>query len=933
MERITPLEASPIPPRSHHLIIEGARQNNLKNVSLQIPHNRVTAITGVSGSGKSSLAFDTIFAEGQWRYVESLSAYARMFLDKVARPDVDRVTNVRPAIAIEQKNQVRTARSTVGTTTELSDLLRLLFAKIGRPTCPNCRQEARSFHPHTVTEDLLGRFPDARAMILQPMTRPSAESEPSVVQSLLVRGYTRIKADNEILDLHESTPPKLHTYSSLYIVLDRLVLRTDNRARLVEAVETSFREGDGRCAVEVIGHGMQVFSASFLCQGCGRAFESLRPVLFSFNHPLGACPECKGFGNVLRYDPDLVIPDHTKSLAEGAIEPWSKPGTDWWHKQMLSAMKRDRVDITVPFKALSKVTQERLWQGDQSFDGINQFFAYMESKRYKLHVRVLLSRYRTPFDCPACHGTRLKPDARWVKIAGRDIHELTEETIEGLLKWVEALVLRPFERDIAGEILQQLNAKLGFLLRVGLGYLTLARLTKTLSGGEAQRVSLANQLGARLVGTLYVLDEPTIGLHARDTDLLAGILSDLAAVGNTVIVVEHDRRMIESADYIVEMGPRAGDQGGRVVCAAATEAFRADPQAITARYLRGEDAIPVPTSRRSGTGKLVVMAGAAEHNLKELFVRLPLGMFICVTGVSGSGKSTLVEDTLYRALARAFHVAALPMGRFKAIKGLEHLKGVRLIDQQPIGRTPRSNPVTYLKAFDEIRQLFALERDALRRGFTPGHFSFNAPGGRCERCEGSGVEKLEMYFFEDIYAPCEVCDGRRFKPDVLAIRYRGKTISDVLAMSVDEALLFFNGSPKLQARLHLLTSMGLGYLRLGQSATTLSGGEAQRLKVAAELKDSSAKDLLYILDEPTTGLHFDDVKKLLGVLHKLVNAGNTLVVVEHNLDVIKSADWVIDLGPEGGAAGGHIVAEGRPEQVAKVQASHTGRFLAKVLPS
>ncbi|HSE57644.1 MAG TPA: hypothetical protein VLA99_03000, partial [Nitrospiraceae bacterium] len=446
MERITLLEPSPLSPVSHDLIIEGARQNNLKNISLQIPHNRVTAITGVSGSGKSSLAFDTIFAEGQWRYVESLSAYARMFLDKVARPDVDRVTNVRPAIAIEQKNQVRTARSTVGTTTELSDLLRLLFAKIGRPTCPDCRQEARSFHPHTVAEDLLGRFPDARAMVLQPITRPSAESEQSVVESLLVRGYTRIKADDEILDLHEGKPTELHTYTTLYVVLDRLVLRTDNRSRLVEAVETSFREGDGRCAVDVIGHGMHVFSSSFLCQGCGRAFESLRPVLFSFNHPLGACPECKGFGNVLRYDPDLVVPDHTKSLAEGAIEPWSKPGTGWWQKQMLAAMKRDRVDITVPFKALSKVTQERLWHGDQSFDGINQFFAYMESKRYKLHVRVLLSRYRTPFDCPACHGTRLKPDARWVKIAGRDIHELTEQTIEGLLKWVEALVLRPFEQ-------------------------------------------------------------------------------------------------------------------------------------------------------------------------------------------------------------------------------------------------------------------------------------------------------------------------------------------------------------------------------------------------------------------------------------------------------------------------------------------------------
>ena len=927
------MQPSPKRPASHDLIIEGARQNNLKNISLHIPHNRVTAITGVSGSGKSSLAFDTIFAEGQWRYVESLSPYARMFVDKVARPDVDRVINIRPAIAIEQKNQVRTARSTVGTTTELSDLLRLLFAKIGRPTCPDCRQEARCFHPHTVAEDLLRRFPDARAMVLQPIAGPSAESEPGFVESLLVRGLTKIKADDEILDLHERTPPKLHAYSALYLILDRLVLREDNRSRLIEAVETSFREGDGHCAVEVIRHGIQPFSARFLCQSCGRGFEPLRPVLFSFNHPLGACPACKGFGNVLRYDPDLVIPDHSKSLADGAIEPWSKPGSDWWQQQMLLAMTRDRVDITVPYKALSKVIQDRLWNGDQSFDGINQFFTYMESKRYKLHVRVLLSRYRTPFDCPACHGTRLKPDARWVKIAGRDIHALTEDTIEGLLQWMTALVLRPFEEDIAHDILQQLRAKLGFLTRVGLGYLTLARLTKTLSGGEAQRVSLANQLGARLVGTLYVLDEPTIGLHARDTDLLAGILSDLAAAGNTVIVVEHDRRMIESADHIVEMGPRAGEQGGHVVCTASRDAFRTDAHSVTARYLRGEDAIPVPRTRRSGTGKFLVMAGASEHNLKDLFVRLPLGMFICVTGVSGSGKSTLVEDTLYRALARAFRVTSLPMGRFKAIKGLEHLKGVRLLDQQPIGRTPRSNPVTYMKAFDDIRQLFAAESAALRQRFTPGHFSFNAPGGRCERCEGSGVEKLEMYFFEDIYAPCEVCDGKRFRPDVLGIRYRGKTISEVLAMDVDEALQFFTGSPKLQSRLHLLSSMGLGYLRLGQSATTLSGGEAQRLKVAAELKDSSAKDLLYILDEPTTGLHFDDVKKLLAVLQKLVNTGNTLVVVEHNVDVIKSADWVIDLGPEGGAAGGHIVAEGRPEQVAKTPASHTGRFLTTVLRS
>lgn len=925
------MNSTPLPHnRPSDLIVEGARQNNLKNISLRIPHDRVTAITGLSGSGKSSLAFDTLFAEGQWRYVESLSTYTRMFLDKVARPDVDRIINVRPAIAIEQKNQVRTSRSTVGTTTEIADLLRLLFAKIGKPTCPDCGQDARAFQPDSVADDLLLRVPGARAMVLFPIAAPSPKHAPLFIQSLLTRGFTRLKTSGDILDLHETTPAALHGHPILHVVLDRLVIGEDNRSRLVEAVETAFREGDGNCAIDVIGQGLQKYSTSFLCQQCGRTFEPLRPVLFSFNHPLGACPDCKGFGNVLRYDPELVIPDQDKSLAQGAIEPWSKPSADWWQKQMLLAMKRKGVNITAPFRLLPEEIQRSLWKGDKSFEGIDEFFEYLEGKRYKLHVRVMLSRYRTPFDCPGCDGSRLKPGARFVKIAGKDIHDVMEWTIEAVGAWLDSLTLPPFERTVAADILRQLTAKLEFLLRVGLSYLTLARQTKTLSGGEAQRVSLANQLGARLVGALYVLDEPTIGLHARDTDLLAGILKELSAVGNTVVVVEHDRHMIESADHIVEMGPRSGEQGGHIVCAASAETFRHDPRAITARYLRGEDSIPLPASRRSGSGNFLVIAGAAEHNLKDLLVRLPLGMLICITGVSGSGKSTLVEDTLYRALARAFRVESLPMGRFTAIKGIEHVQGVRLIDQQPIGRTPRSNPITYLKAFDDIRKLFASERLAIRQGFTAGHFSFNATGGRCERCEGSGVEKLEMYFFEDIYAPCEICDGKRFKPEVLAIRYRGKTISDVLAMTVDDALTFFSGTPKLQERLHVLSSIGLGYLRLGQSATTLSGGEAQRLKVAAELKDSSAKNILYIMDEPTTGLHFDDVKKLLTVLHKLVNAGNTLVVVEHNLDVIKSADWVIDLGPEGGAAGGQIVAEGRPEQVAKVAASHTGRFLAKI---
>ncbi len=917
--------------QSADLIVEGARQNNLKNISLRIPHNQVTAITGVSGSGKSSLAFDTLFAEGQWRYVESLSTYARMFLDKVNRPDVDRLINVRPAIAIEQKNPIRTARSTVGTTTEIADLLRLLFAKVGHPVCPDCAIDARSFHPGSVVDDLLNHCGDARAMILFPVTAPTPKQDQAFLQSLLLRGFTKVRCGAEILDLHEiHTLPKTRP-DHLHVILDRLVIREDNRSRLVEAIETAFREGEGLCRVEVIDQGPRTYSTNFRCQQCGRTFEPIRPVLFSFNHPLGACPECKGFGNILRYDPDLVIPDHSKSLAQGAIEPWSKPSGDWWQKQMLLSMKRRRVDLTAPYKDLPQNIQRMLWQGEGKMEGVQQFFEYLEGKRYKLHVRVMLSRYRTPVPCPTCEGSRLRPDARYVKIAGRDIHELSALTIEEATAWITSLTLSPYEGQVARDILRQLTAKLGFLLRVGLSYLTLSRQTRTLSGGEAQRAALANQLGARLVGTLYVLDEPTIGLHPRDTATLAGILRELAVQGNTVVVVEHDRQMMLAADYLVELGPLSGEKGGEVICAAPQQEFIADRRSITARYLRGEDEIATPRSRRSGNGKFIVIAGACENNLKNIFARIPLGMLICITGVSGSGKSTLVEDTLYRAVARAFRVESLPMGKFRAIKGIEHLTGIRLIDQEPIGRTPRSNPITYLKAFDEVRSLFASERDALRSGLAPGHFSFNTTGGRCDRCEGSGVEKLEMYFFEDIYATCEACDGKRFKPNVLSIRYRGKTIHDVLQMTAEEALGFFSGSPKLTEKLRLLSSIGLGYLRLGQSATTLSGGEAQRLKIAAELKDSSAKNVLYIMDEPTTGLHVEDIKKLLAMLQKLVNSGNTVVVVEHNLDVIKSADWIIDLGPEGGSAGGHIVAEGRPEQVAKITASHTGRFLAPLL--
>jgi excinuclease ABC subunit A len=931
---------------SGDLIVEGARQNNLKNISLCIPHDKVTAITGVSGSGKSSLAFDTLFAEGQWRYVESLSTYARMFLEKVDRPDVDRLVNVRPAIAIEQKNPVRTARSTVGTATEMADLLRLLFAKVGKPVCPDCKQEARGYHPGSVADDLITRFPDGRAMILFPVKDLGPGHDRALIESLLTRGFVRLKCGEDVIDLRPGTViPRTPSPSplprggegrgegsaDLHVILDRLVIRSDNRNRIIEAVETAFGESDGLCRVEVIEHGLQTYSTKFRCQACGRTFEPLRPILFSFNHPLGACPECKGFGNILKYDEDLVIPNRNLSLADGAVEPWTKPGTDWWQKQMLLAMKRKGVSLTTPYAKLSDEERTLLWKGDKKFDGINDFFEYLEHKRYKLHVRVFLSRYRNPFPCPICHGSRLKPDALYVKVANSDIHQIVQLTIREAADWVEGLSLSKFEADVAQDILRQLRMKLGFLLRVGLGYLTLSRQTRTLSGGEAQRITLANQLGARLVGTLYVLDEPTIGLHARDTATLAGILRDLADAGNTVVVVEHDRQMIQVADHVIELGPRSGERGGEVVCAAPFKQFLADPKPLTSRYLRGEETIPVPRARRSGNGRFLSLAGAREHNLKDFNVRFPLGMLICVTGVSGSGKSTLVEETLYRAVARAFRLDSLPMGRFNAIKGLEYVKSVRLIDQEPIGRTPRSNPITYLKAFDDIRSLFANTQAARAAGLTPAHFSFNTPGGRCERCEGNGYEKLEMYFFEDLYATCEACGGRRFGPAVLNVRFRDKTIHEVLGLTVDEALTFFSGSTRLGEKLHLLASIGLGYLRLGQPATTLSGGEAQRLKIAAELKDRSARDVLYIMDEPTTGLHLDDIRKLLAVLGRLVDAGNTVIVVEHHLDVIKAADWIIDLGPEGGEQGGQIVAEGRPEQIVQIAASHTGRFLKTIM--
>ena len=922
------------------LIIKGARQNNLKNITIQIPHNALTVVTGVSGSGKSSLAFDTIFAEGQWRYIESLSSYTRMFLERVNRPDVDQLINIRPAIALEQKNPVRTSRSTVGTASEISDYLRLLFAKIGRLICPDCQITAEAHAPTSIADKLLEECSQARVLILFPLETPTPKLIPDFVSSLLKRGYVRLIDKNQTFNLNTDPFPKKFTQPTIQVVVDRLVLRNDNRSRLVESLETAFQEGHGFANAQVVDKELYTYSTALRCPKCHRTFEKVRPVLFSFNHVLGACPECKGFGNILRYDEDLIIPDQTKSLKDGAIEPWTKPSNRWWQDELLKGFKKRKLAVTTPYEKLSTEEKRIVWEGDRKMEGIHQFFEYLEGKRYKMHVRVFLSRYRSPSPCSSCEGSRLRPQALMVHIQEKNIQEVSQWPVQQVHTWLQTLSLTSFEREIANDLLKALEAKLSFLLQVGLNYLSVNREMRTLSGGEAQRISLATQLGSKLVGTLYVLDEPTIGLHPRDTAALAKLLKELAKNGNTVVTVEHDHYVIQQADHVVEMGPASGEKGGEVVCSAPYPTFIKSSRPITARYLRGEEAIPLPRQRRPGNTKTLTITGAQEHNLKDLTVRVPLGTLTCVTGVSGSGKSTLVENILYAAAARSFKVATPPVGRFDKISGLEHLHTVRLINQDPIGKTPRSNPVTYMKAFQVVRQLFAQNPEARTRGLTPAHFSFNTGAGRCPRCEGQGHEKLEMYFFEDLYVTCEKCDGRRFKPEVLAIQVRGFSIHDVLNMTIEHALAVFGElAPTLAQSLKLLDSLGLGYLRLGQPATSLSGGESQRLKIAAELASLPinkrrlvpSKGILYILDEPTTGLHIEDIKKLLLVLDRLVDAGNTVVVVEHHLDIMKCSDWIIDLGPEGGEQGGRIVAEGRPEDVSKNPDSHTARFLRPLL--
>ena len=912
------------------LILRGVRQNNLQGFTLHLPHDRVIAITGLSGSGKSSLAFDTIFAEGQWRYVESLSPYVRMFLDKRNRPDVDGMENVRPSIALEQRNPVRTARSTVATATELADYLRLLFAKVGTVHCPRCGEAGMTFSPTAAGQALMREHSGARVVVLFPCRLAPERSWAEQLRELVGRGYPRLWRDQKIWDLTEAGPPDLAPDEELLVVLDRLTLRPESRTRLVDSLEQAFANGQGQAAAQVMDGPVRRFGQGLACPRCGRALERARPLLFSFNHPLGACPECRGFGNVLRYDEQLVIPDPSRNVREGPVQPYNTPSHRWWQQELLRLARRAKIRADIPYAKLSARERRALWKGTKDLCGVEDFFAYHEKRRYRLHVRVMLSRYRSPSSCGTCAGRRLRPEALQVTVGGRHIADLCRLNVDEAAAFFRDLALTEREQAVARLLLRQVRDILGFLQRVGLGYLTLDRETRSLSGGEAQRITLANQLATRLTGTLYVLDEPSIGLHARDTARLAAIVRELAGAGNTVILVEHDRSLIEATDHLVELGPGAGRDGGRVMFSGPLAEFLGRSDSPTARYLAGHEAVPIPATRRRGNGRALVLRGARANNLQAIDVRIPLGTFTCVTGVSGSGKSTLVHDTLYRALARRFKIEPDPPGPFDRLSGVEHLRGVKLIDQEPIGRTPRSNPVTYLKAFDPIRRLFAGLAAARARRLGAGAFSFNVAGGRCQACEGAGSQRLEMQFLEDLYVRCSACEGRRYAPAVLEVRYRGKTIADVLDLTVDEAAAFFADRPEIVRRLDVLREVGVGYLTLGQPATTLSGGEAQRLKIAAELGPRLPRDTLYILDEPTTGLHVEDVRRLLAVLQRLVDAGNTVLVVEHHLDVIKTADHVIDLGPEAGAAGGRVVAAGTPEEVAGGD-SHTGTFLRQAL--
>ena len=952
---------TPAPAQQEVLLVRGARVHNLKNITVEVPHNALTVVTGVSGSGKSSLAFDTIYAEGQRRYVESLSAYARQFLERMEKPDVDEISGIAPAVAIRQKNSTRNPRSTVATSTEIYDYLRLLFARCGTTYCIKCGSEVKRDTPDEIANRVLAMAPGRRFYVLYTLRFPSAESaatgkkaakkkssagtqpapdrRKSTLVELQKRGFNRLYQNGRV---HEFSSPEslldVDFSKPLYVLVDRLVINPESRSRLVDSIEICYREGGGEAILEFLGDGAGTlaerltFNERFECKNDGTLYQEPEPRLFSFNNPYGACPRCQGFGNTIDFDLNLVVPDPSKSLDDGAIEPWTKPRYRVLFQEARKWAKARGVPTNVPWRQLTAEQRGLVLEGDPAnkYEGVKGFFAWLERKKYKLHVRVFLSRFRGYATCPECGGTRLRAEARAVRIAGKSITDLCKLTVKEARKFFSELKLTAGQAKVADKVLEEIRTRLQFLDEVGLDYLTLDRLTSTLSGGESQRIQLATSLGSHLVGALYVLDEPSIGLHPRDTQRLIDILKSLRDLGNTVLVVEHDPDTIEEADRILDLGPGAGELGGKLLFSGTYEEILKDPKSITGRYLSGETKIPVPANRHKPSGKFLRLYGATLHNLRNIDMMLPLGMFSVVTGVSGSGKSTLVHNVLFRALSAKRNGSSIKEFCDR-LEGDDHIQDVVIVDQSPIGRTPRSNPATYLKAFDSVREVFADTPDAKRRGFSAGHFSFNVPGGRCETCQGDGTVTVEMQFLADVELVCEECRGQRFKSSVLEVRYHGKNIHDVLEMTVREALAFFVNVLKITSKLKVLNEIGLGYLRLGQSATTLSGGEAQRLKLAAHLTRTENRGILYILDEPTTGLHFDDIAKLLAAFRKLLESGASLLVIEHNLDVIKSADWVIDLGPEGGEQGGNVIATGTPEQIARNVQSHTGRFLARVL--
>ncbi|WP_062354287.1 excinuclease ABC subunit UvrA [Bacillus kwashiorkori] len=933
------------------IIVRGARTNNLKNLHVEIPRDKLVVLTGLSGSGKSSLAFDTIYAEGQRRYVESLSAYARQFLGQMDKPDVDSIEGLSPAISIDQKTTSRNPRSTVGTVTEIYDYLRLLYARIGHPICPNHGIEITSQTIEQMVDRILQLPERTRIQILAPVISGRKGSHVKVLEDIKKQGYVRVRIDGEMLEVTDEITLEKNKKHSIDVVIDRIVVKEGINARLSDSLEAALKLGEGRVIIDVIGQEELLFSELHSCPYCGFSIGELEPRMFSFNSPFGACPECDGLGSKLEVDLDLVIPNKELSLKEGAIAPWEPISSKYYPQLLECVCEHYGIDMDVPVKDLPKHQMDKILYGsdgeeiffhyENDFGQVRENFVEFEGvlrnveRRYKEtssdFIREQMEKYMAQNPCPTCQGHRLKLETLAVKINGRHIGEVTDLSIKEALNFFSDLPLSEKEQSIARLILREIRERIGFLVNVGLDYLTLSRAAGTLSGGEAQRIRLATQIGSQLTGVLYILDEPSIGLHQRDNDKLIATMQHMRDLGNTLIVVEHDEDTMLAADYLIDVGPGAGVHGGEIISAGIPEHVMNDEHSITGQYLAGKKFIPLPQERRKGNGNFLKIIGAQENNLKNLTVKLPLGTFIAVTGVSGSGKSTLVNEILYKSLAQQLQRAKVKPGAHKSIEGMEHLEKVIDIDQSPIGRTPRSNPATYTGVFDDIRDIYAATNEAKVRGYKKGRFSFNVKGGRCEACRGDGIIKIEMHFLPDVYVPCEVCHGKRYNRETLEVKYKGKNISDVLDMTVEDALEFFSNIPKIKRKIQTIYDVGLGYMKLGQPATTLSGGEAQRVKLASELHRRSNGKSLYILDEPTTGLHVDDIARLLEVLQRLVDNGDTVVVIEHNLDVIKAADYLIDLGPEGGDGGGTIVAKGTPEKVAETVGSYTGIYLKRIL--